>query len=97
MCIALGLLKQRHAGDTSAVELVSFESDSNLMKPEAFCDAIVSTYMNLTKNTFDFRWFVHFFVYPQARCARRAKIADLGAVGRQMPGEKLQWPVFGRH
>lgn len=61
MCIALGLLKQRHAGDTSAVELVSFESDSNLMKPEAFCDAIVSTYMNLTKNTFDFRWFVHFF------------------------------------
>ncbi|KAL7555253.1 hypothetical protein ACHAWF_018911 [Thalassiosira exigua] len=60
MCIAKGVLCQKHQGDESNIELICF--DNKLMRrSEEFCADLCCCYFSLIQNKDKFSWFVHFF------------------------------------
>ena len=59
MCIAKGILCQKHKVDESNIDLVSFEEET--MTTDQFCTKLCECYLGLVQNKTEFGWFVQFF------------------------------------
>lgn len=80
MCIAKGVLCQKHQEDVSTIECISF-GEQVAMMPEEFCGLICGCYLSLLRNRTNFAWFVRFFglrdfIHMIMFLRRRASLRD---------------------
>ena len=59
MCIALGVLCQKHSNDAFNVGLITFDEESRT--PTEFAGLLCECYLDLIHNKAAFSWFVQFF------------------------------------